>query len=60
MALAGSTRIVKGMGTKKVGVWLAGAKGAIATTLLVGASALARGLTKPLGLVTELPEFAQL
>ncbi|MCH6545317.1 MAG: inositol-3-phosphate synthase [Deltaproteobacteria bacterium] len=44
----------------KIGVWLAGAKGAIATTLLVGASALARGLTKPLGLVTELPEFASL
>jgi len=44
----------------KIGVWLAGAKGAIATTLLVGASALARGLTKPLGLVTELSEFASL
>ena len=44
----------------KVGVWLAGAKGAIATTFLVGASALARGAVKPLGLVTELPEFAPL
>ena len=45
---------------EKIGVWLAGAKGAVATTFLVGASALARGLTKPLGLVTELPEFASL
>lgn len=45
---------------KKVGVWLAGAKGAVATTVAVGARALARGLAEPLGLVTELPEFAPL
>ena len=36
------------------GVWIAGAKGDIATTLIVGARAIAQGLTSSTGLVTEL------
>ena len=37
----------------RVGVWLFGAYGGLATTVVVGARALARGLTQPTGLATE-------
>ncbi|MCA8973103.1 MAG: inositol-3-phosphate synthase, partial [Planctomycetes bacterium] len=37
----------------RVGVWLFGAYGGLATTVVVGARALARGLTQPTGLTTE-------
>jgi len=45
------------MSEKKVGVWLIGAFGSIATTVFLGASALRRGLTPSTGMVTELPPF---
>lgn len=45
---------------KKIGVWVAGVRGTVATTAIVGAAAMARGLTGRWGLVTELPEFAAL
>ena len=40
------------------GVWLIGARGSVAVTCMVGATALRAGLAEPLGCVTELPELA--
>jgi myo-inositol-1-phosphate synthase len=40
------------------GVWLIGARGSVATTAIVGAAAVAAGLTPPTGCVTELPDFS--
>jgi myo-inositol-1-phosphate synthase len=40
------------------GVWLIGARGSVAVTGMVGATALRAGLAEPLGCVTELPELA--
>ncbi|MFC7221237.1 inositol-3-phosphate synthase [Streptomyces polyrhachis] len=40
------------------GVWLVGARGSVATTVVAGAAALAAGLHQPLGMVTETPAFA--
>src|SRR3989441_1437362 len=44
----------------KVGVWLIGAHGSLASTAVMGALAIARGLAGGGGLVTELPELAPL
>ncbi len=44
----------------KVGVWLVGAQGSLASTVVLGARAIARGLAVGGGLVTELPELAGL
>lgn len=46
------------MARKRVGIWLLGAKGGVATTAIVGLSALKQGLTGDQGLVTQLPLFA--
>jgi myo-inositol-1-phosphate synthase len=46
------------MGT--IGVWLIGAQGSLASTVVVGARAIARGLAGRGALVTELPEVAKL
>lgn len=43
-----------------LGVWLVGGRGSVATTTVVGAAALARGLIPPTGLVTAGPAFADL
>jgi myo-inositol-1-phosphate synthase len=48
------------MARTRVGMWLVGAKGGVATTVIVGLSALRRGLTGNQGLVTRLPKFAAL
>jgi myo-inositol-1-phosphate synthase len=48
------------MARTRVGVWLLGAKGGVATTVNVGLSALRRGLTGNQGLVSTLPQFAGL
>lgn len=48
------------MAKRKVGVWLIGAWGGVATTVVVGISALRKGLTDTTGLVSELPPFAAL
>src|SRR5262245_49651951 len=37
----------------RLGVWIFGAFGGLATTLVVGTRAIARGLAKPIGLLTE-------
>ena len=42
----------------KVGVWLVGARGSVATTAVVGALSLRAGLTGTTGLVGALPEVA--
>lgn len=48
------------MAKRKVGVWLIGAWGGVATTVVVGLAALRKGLTQTTGLVSELPPFAGL
>ncbi len=42
----------------RVGVWLIGARGSVATTVVAGCAALTAGLNPPTGLVTETPAFA--
>src|SRR5207245_4224470 len=44
----------------KVGVWLVGAQGSLASTVVLGARAIARKLAGGGGPVTELPELAAL
>ncbi|HET6422649.1 MAG TPA: inositol-3-phosphate synthase, partial [Planctomycetaceae bacterium] len=48
------------MAQRKVGVWLVGAWGGVATTVVVGIMALRRGLTEPTALVSALPPLAGL
>jgi len=43
-----------------IGVWLVGAQGSLASTVVVGARAIARGLAGTGGLMTELPELTVL
>ena len=38
---------------RPLGVWMVGARGAVATTTVVGTAALRRGLLEPIGMVTE-------
>ncbi|PIE22267.1 MAG: myo-inositol-1-phosphate synthase [Planctomycetota bacterium] len=45
---------------RRLGVWLVGARGGLATTLIAGARAYARGLTSAAGLLTETPPFGPL
>jgi myo-inositol-1-phosphate synthase len=44
----------------RIGIWLIGARGGVAATTLVGLAALAKGIVRPVGLVSALPEFASL
>ena len=48
------------MARSRIGMWLIGAKGGVATTALVGLTALKKGLIASAGLVSELPQFAGL
>ncbi|MFF4501726.1 inositol-3-phosphate synthase [Streptomyces sp. NPDC001401] len=43
---------------QRVGVWLIGARGSVATTVVAGCAAVTAGLHAPTGLVTETPVFA--
>jgi myo-inositol-1-phosphate synthase len=45
---------------ERLGVWLVGALGDIATTTVVGAAAIGRGLAPTTGLLTAIPELAGL
>lgn len=45
------------MARRKIGIWFIGARGGVATTTIVGLTALRRGLAGTIGLVTELPLF---
>jgi len=40
---------------ERIGLWLIGARGGVASTVLTGLVALAQGKTRPVGLTTELP-----
>ncbi|MGY0057516.1 inositol-3-phosphate synthase [Streptomyces sp. LZ34] len=42
----------------RTGVWLVGARGSVATTVVAGCAAVTAGLRPPTGLVTEAPAFA--
>ncbi|MEX2175114.1 MAG: inositol-3-phosphate synthase [Pirellulaceae bacterium] len=48
------------MARRKIGVWLIGAKGGVATSVTVGLIALRKGLAGDAGLVTQLPQLAGL
>ena len=48
------------MAKRKIGVWLIGAWGGVATTVVVGLCALRKGLSDTTGLVSALPPFAGL
>ncbi|MEV5343525.1 inositol-3-phosphate synthase [Streptomyces sp. NPDC052676] len=41
----------------RVGVWLIGARGSVATTVVAGCAAVTAGLRPPTGMVTETPPF---
>ena len=45
--------------TRRVGVWLIGARGSVATTAICGAAALSSGRAAPTGCVTGLPDIAR-
>lgn len=45
---------------QRLGVWLIGAHGGLATTVMVGVKAIVKGYFDRTGLVTELPEFRAL
>ena len=48
------------MARSRIGIWLVGAKGGVATTAQIGLAALKRGLIGNAGLVSQLPRFAPL
>ena len=48
------------MPRRKIGLWIIGAKGGVASTVTVGLIALKKGLAPNHGLVTQLPQFAGL
>ncbi|MGY8768934.1 MAG: inositol-3-phosphate synthase [Pirellulales bacterium] len=48
------------MARSRIGIWLIGAKGGVATTAIVGLVALKKGLTDNHGLVSQLPQFDDL
>jgi myo-inositol-1-phosphate synthase len=48
------------MTKSNLGIWLIGARGSVATSLIVGLIALRKGLISTTGLVSELPFFAHL
>ncbi|WP_419995122.1 inositol-3-phosphate synthase [Streptomyces boninensis] len=43
--------------TPRTGVWLIGARGSVATTVVAGAAAVRAGIASPDGCVTDLPPF---
>ncbi|MBN1588156.1 MAG: inositol-3-phosphate synthase [Pirellulales bacterium] len=48
------------MSRPRIGLWLIGTRGGVASTALVGLAALKQQRMPPVGLVTELPLFAEL
>ena len=48
------------MPKQRIGLWLIGAKGGVATTVMTGLAALSRQAIEPIGLVTALEPFTQL
>ena len=48
------------MANRRIGVWLIGTKGGVASTTILGLIALKKGLVGPTALVSELPQFKHL
>lgn len=48
------------MPLRRIGIWIVGAKGGVATTSILGLIALKKELTETTGLVSHLPQFADL
>lgn len=48
------------MSDKRIGLWMIGAHGGIATTVAVGVAALTKGLVDEAGLVSARPQFSRL
>jgi len=48
------------MPSQRIGIWIIGARGGVASTATLGLLAMRKGLSEPTGLVTALPEFARL
>ncbi len=48
------------MTASRIGLWLIGARGGVATTTTLGLSALRQGLADEIGLVSSLPQFSHL
>ncbi len=48
------------MTTSRIGIWLIGTKGGVATTAIVGVAALKKRLVAAVGLVSGLPQFQKL
>lgn len=48
------------MPRQPLGLWIVGAKGGVATTVMTGLAALGRGAIEPIGLVTALDPFTRL
>ncbi len=48
------------MAKARIGIWLIGAKGGVATTTILGLLALRKGLIGKAGLVSELPQFDEI
>ncbi|MDT0613190.1 inositol-3-phosphate synthase [Streptomyces lancefieldiae] len=48
----------RGSRGSRTGVWLIGARGSVATTVVAGCAAVTAGLHPPTGMVTETPDFA--
>ena len=48
------------MAKTRIGIWLIGAKGGVATTTILGLTALRKGLIGNAGLVSQLPQFRHL
>jgi myo-inositol-1-phosphate synthase len=48
------------MAKSKIGIWLIGAKGNVASTAIIGLAALKKGLINTTGLVSQLPQFQKI
>jgi len=48
------------MAKSRIGIWLVGAKGGVATTAILGITALKKGLVGTTALVSQLPQFQRL
>ncbi|HBO44960.1 MAG TPA: myo-inositol-1-phosphate synthase [Planctomycetaceae bacterium] len=48
------------MASSRIGLWLIGARGGVASTVVTGLVALRQRLIPPIGLTTELPDFKNL
>lgn len=59
MSASVSVSVPESVPPPSVGVWLIGARGSVATTVVAGCAALTAGLHAPTGLVTETPVFAE-